>query len=76
MARSKADTMSDTPKDAFDPGEHGNYPYWPRPGDGATTRMPTGLHWQLTPAGDRVLVDLTPRHIEGVPIVPPDLHGE
>jgi hypothetical protein len=75
--------------DAFDPGPDGTYPYWPRRPDGrpagiglpvtndaereAEERMPSGLHYQRTPEGRRVLVDLTPRHPNGEPIVPPDM---
>lgn len=57
--------------DALDPGPDGSYPYWPRRADGSwdTQRMPTGV--SQTPGG--VPVDLTPRHADGTPIVPPDL---
>lgn len=74
-------------RDALDPGPGGDYPNWPRRPDGrpagiglpATTpaekaaeeRMPTGLRRQ----GGR-LIDLTPRHPDGTPIVPPDLPPE
>jgi hypothetical protein len=39
----------------------------------AEERMPTGLHYQRTPEGNHVLVDLTPRYPDGEPIIPPDL---
>lgn len=71
-------------KDALDPGAAGDYPNWPRRPDGkpagvghqvttegerqAEERMPTGIRRQ----GGR-LIDLTPRHQDGTPIVPPDL---
>lgn len=56
-------------RDALDPGD-GSYPAWPRLPDGAwdTTRMPVGIHLQ-----DGRHVDLTPRHVDGSPIVPPGM---
>jgi len=62
-------------RDAFDPGPLGNFPYWPRLADGTPdpSRMPTGKHWQRTPDGRRVLVDVTPRHPDGTPITPPPI---
>lgn len=40
----------------------------------AEEKMPTGLRWQrIPPDGRPVLVDLTPRHPNGDPIIPPDL---
>lgn len=56
--------------DALDPGPSGDYPHWPRTPGGSwdTGRMPVGVHWQ-----DGRRVDLTPRHPDGSPIVPPDL---
>jgi hypothetical protein len=57
-------------QDAFDPGPNGDYPHWPRLPDGTPdpARMPTGLHSQ-----DGVVIDLTPRHPDGTPIVPPTI---
>ncbi len=57
------------PNDALDPGPNGDYPHWPRLPDGSSdpVRMPTGLRWQ-----DGVLIDVTPRHPDGTPIVPPN----
>lgn len=45
---------------------------WPRLPDGSLDpeRMPTGVHIQITGDGERVPVDLTPRHTDGTPIVP------
>lgn len=76
-------------EDAFDPGPDGTYPHWPRRPDGrpagiglpvtneaereAEERMPTGTGKQRLPNGEVVLIDLTPRHPDGSPIVPPDL---
>jgi len=64
--------------DAFDPGPDGNYPWWPRLPDGTPdpARMPTGLHRHRTPTGETVLVDMTPRDPDGVPIVPPTIPPE
>ena len=61
-------------RDALDPGPDGDYPYWPRRPDGSPDpeRMPTDPHWQRTPTGELVLVDLTPRHRDGAPITPPN----
>ncbi len=61
--------------DALDPGPNGDYPHWPRKADGSPdkTRMPTGLRRQRTPDGRVVTVDLTPRHADGTPIVPPTI---
>lgn len=61
--------------DAFDPGPDGSYPYWPRNADGTpdADRMPTGVHVQLDRRGNRTKVDLTPRHADGTPIVPPTI---
>lgn len=58
--------------DALDPGPHGDYPHWPRLPDGSldTERMPTGVHVHVMPDGERVNVDLTPRHPDGSPIQP------
>ncbi len=60
-------------RDALEPGPDGSYPNWPRKPDGSLDeeRMPTGLHWQVTPDGRRVLIDLTPRDTNGNPISPP-----
>jgi hypothetical protein len=78
------------PRDAFEAGEDGSFPAWPRrPSDGkpaglgyppmtpgdvaAEEKMPTGLHKQRRPKDDKpVTVDMTPRHPDGTPIVPPD----
>lgn len=61
--------------DALWPGPNNDYPNWPRRADGSPDpeRMPSGLHWQRGPDGDRVLVDVTSRHPDGSPIVPPIL---
>lgn len=61
--------------DALDPGPNGDYPYWPRNPDGTLdeTRMPSGMRWQRDPNGRRVLIDVTERHPDGSPIVPPTL---
>jgi len=69
-------------KDAFDPGELGDYPWFPRNPDGSpcwsesavfdgvpvngVTPMPRGRRWQ---AG--TLIDVTPTSPDGSPIVPP-----
>ncbi len=60
-------------RDALDPGPDGSYPNMPRNPDGTIDRerMPTGLHWQTTPDGRRVLIDLTPRDADGNPITLP-----
>ena len=69
--------------DAFDPGELGDYPWFPRNLDGSPC-------WSDSPAADGVrtpdgvipmprgrrwqkgtLIDLTPRNSDGTPIVPP-----
>jgi len=62
-------------RDALDPGPLGNYPNWPRKPDGSwdEARMPTGVHSQVTPAGDVVRIDVTPRRPDGTPIVPPGM---
>ena len=59
-------------KDALDPGPDGTYPYWPRKPDGSwdEERMPTGIHFGRKPKGR---LDLTPRHRDGTPIVPPGM---
>ncbi len=56
-------------RDALDPGD-GSYPAFPRLSDGSwdTGRMPVGIHSQ-----DGELIDLTPRHPDGSPIVPPGM---
>ena len=61
--------------DALDPGPDGTYPYWPRDakgrpiiGPGDDGPMPTGLTRQ-----DGRLIDLTLRHPDGTPIVPPTI---
>jgi len=61
------------PNDALDPGLNGNYPYWPRQEDGSEdpVRMPRGRRWQRDSRGEWHLIDLTPRHPDGTPIVPP-----
>jgi hypothetical protein len=58
--------------DALEPGD-GTYPHWPRTTDGTLDRerMPTGRHVHIDSAGERHLVDLTPRHPDGTPITPP-----
>lgn len=65
-------------RDAFDPGPNGDYPWWPRDaegrpilGPGAEGRMPTGLTSQRGR-----LIDVTPRHPDGTPIVPPTIPPE
>jgi hypothetical protein len=60
-------------RDALEPGPDGSYPNMPRNPDGTIDRerMPTGLAWQVTPDGRRVLIDLTPRDANGNPISPP-----
>lgn len=61
------------PEDALDPGPSGDYPHWPRRPDGtpAPERMPSGIHYQYSPDGEYVRIDLTVRHPDGTPIVPP-----
>jgi hypothetical protein len=61
------------PLDALDPGPDGDFPNWPRRPDGTPDpeRMPTGMHLQKG-----VLIDVTPRHPDGTPIVPPTLPPE
>lgn len=62
--------------DALDPGPDGTYPWWPRNPDGTwdAVRMPTGVHRQRDRAtGETILIDLTPRHPDGTPIIPPGL---
>lgn len=58
--------------DALDPGPNGDYPNWPRRPDGTLDpeRMPTGVHVHITRNGERIPVDLTPRHPNGAPIQP------
>ena len=74
-------------KDAFDPGEDGSYPWFPRLADGnpawsdsaATDGIPVagldGLTTTPMPRGLRSqagkLVDLTPRSPDGTPLNPP-----
>lgn len=58
--------------DALDPGPNGDYPFWPRNPDG-TSAMPTGLRLQPDENGRTHLIDITPRHTDGTPIVPPDI---
>ncbi len=55
--------------DALDPGD-GGYPAFPRLQDGSwdTERMPVGMH-----SKDGVRIDLTPRHPDRTPIVPPGM---
>jgi hypothetical protein len=60
--------------DALDPGPDGDYPWFPRLADGSwdVERMPVGnhKHWD----GEKwVIVNLTPRHPDGSPIVPPGM---
>ena len=67
-------------RDAFEPGEDGTYPAWPRHPDGKPelgigTRMPTGTHRQRTRSGRVVVVDVTPRNPDGSPIEPPTIEG-
>jgi len=61
--------------DALDPGPLGDYPWWPRNAEGSwdTERMPTGERLQRTPDGGVVRIDVTPRHPDGTPIVPPGM---
>jgi hypothetical protein len=62
--------------DALDPGPDGSYPHWPRKPDGTSdrVRMPTGKHRQKVKGTHRrVVVDLTMRHPDGTPIVPPTI---
>lgn len=70
--------------DALDPGPGGNYPFWPRLPDGSPDpeRMPTGKHPHRPGRGKGtgrrrparpVVVDVTPRHPDGTPIVPPTI---
>lgn len=63
------------PNDALDPGPDGTYPHWPRRPDGTPDpeRMPTGVRLQKTRDGGVVAVDLTPRHPDGSPIIPPTI---
>jgi hypothetical protein len=66
-------------RDALDPGEDGSYPAWPRLADGSTdpVRMPTGVQpHRVRHTGRRVIIDVTPRHPDGTPIVPPSLPAE
>lgn len=60
--------------DAFDPGPDGTYPYWPRLPDGSPdpARMPTGLR-RIRRSGEVLIVDVTPRDPDGVPINPPTI---
>jgi len=63
------------PEDALDPGPNGDWPLWPRRPDGTPDpeRMPSGRRWQRDPRGEWHLIDLTPRHPHGPPIVPPSI---
>ncbi len=63
--------------DALDPGPNGDYPYWPRLPDGSPDpeRMPSGKAWQRDTAGRWHPIDLTQRHPDGTPIVPPTIGG-
>lgn len=63
-----------SPNDALDPGPDGDFPNVPRLPDGTVdpVRFPTGPLRQKPPGGGpRVLIDQTPRHPDGTPIVPP-----
>lgn len=64
-------------RDALDPGPDGTFPNWPRRADGTPDerRMPTGTHKhrQLDRSRRKMVVDVTPRHPDGTPIVPPTL---
>jgi hypothetical protein len=65
-------------EDALDPGENGDFPFWPRRRrqDGEVEpdpeRMPTGVRRNRSPDGTVRLVDLTARDNQtGEPIGPP-----
>ena len=70
--------------DAFAPGPGGNYPWFPRLADGSPDwRAVVGKEARRTDDGrwlttqrlgqDSVLIDLTPRDADGVPLVIPVL---
>ncbi len=66
--------------DALDPGPEGDYPHFSRDEDGrpawadtatdAETVVPRGVQ-RMWHAGRLTVIDLTPRHADGTPIVPP-----